>query len=157
MSSRGIDIDHATATPAPSSEPPDAALLRQLRTGDEQAFTELVSAWSPMMLRLARHFVSTEASGQEIVQETWLAVIRGLDRFEARSSLRTWVLAILSNLARTRGVREARTVPWSSFSRSDDVEPAVDLGRFRGPTDPWPGNWTPVGAPRPWEPSPEDR
>src|SRR4051795_1527287 len=99
-----------------------AELLGLLRAGDRNAFAELVDAWSPMLLRVARLHVSTHASAEEVVQETWLAVIRQLDRFEGRSSLRTWVFRILENQARTRGVREARTVPWSFGSGADGHE-----------------------------------
>jgi RNA polymerase sigma-70 factor (ECF subfamily) len=112
-----------------------------------------------MLLRVARLHVSTHASAEEVVQETWLAVIRQLDRFEGRSSLRTWVFRILENQARTRGVREARTVPWSFASGTDGHEHAgatVDPARFRGPEDRWPGGWTPDGRPMAWEPPPED-
>jgi RNA polymerase sigma-70 factor (ECF subfamily) len=134
-------------------------LLDRLRAGDRTAFAELVDAWSPMLLRVARLHVSTHASAEEVVQETWLAVIRQLDRFEGRSSLRTWVFRILENQARTRGVREARTVPWSFGSGADGHEHAgatVDRARFRGPEDRWPGGWTPEGRPTAWEPAPED-
>jgi RNA polymerase sigma-70 factor (ECF subfamily) len=80
-------------------------------------------------------------------------VIKGLPGFEGRSSLRTWVFHILTNLAKTRGIREARSVPKSTIA--DDDGPTVDPGRFQGADDKWPHNWTPIGAPRPWEPSPE--
>jgi RNA polymerase sigma-70 factor (ECF subfamily) len=83
-------------------------------------------------------------------------MIRGLDKFEGRSSLRTWLLAILGNIGRSRGVREARTVPWSSLSPADDAVPAVDPDRFRGPDDQWPRHWTPLGKPRAWPRSPEE-
>ena len=109
-----------------------------------------------MMLRVARTYVSTDASAQEVVQDAWLAMIRGLDRFEGRSSLRTWMLAILGNLGRSRGVREARTLPWSSLGPAEDDRPLVDPDRFRGPDDQWPRHWTPVGQPRPWPRSPEE-
>jgi RNA polymerase sigma-70 factor, ECF subfamily len=134
----------------------DAALVERLRAGDANAFAEIVRAWSPMMLQAARAYVSTDASAQEVVQDTWLAMIRGLDKFEGRSSLRTWIVAILSNIGRSRGAREARTVPWSSLGPSDDAGPAVDPGRFRGSYDQWQGHWTPLGKPRPWPGSPED-
>ncbi|MGZ4592396.1 MAG: RNA polymerase sigma factor [Actinomycetes bacterium] len=139
-----------------TTEPAETDLLRRLREGEERAFAEIVRAWSPMLLRVARTFVSTDASAQEIVQETWLAVVRGLDRFEGRSSLRTWVFRILTNLGKTRGVREARSVPWSALSPSETTGPTVDPSRFRGPEDEWPNGWTPMGRPQPWEPSPED-
>jgi RNA polymerase sigma-70 factor (ECF subfamily) len=139
--------------------PAQAELLDRLRGGDRATFAELVDAWSPMLLRVARLHVSTHASAEEVVQDTWLAVIRQLDRFEGRSSLRTWVFRILENQARTRGVREARTVPWSFGSGADGHEHAgatVDRARFRGPEDRWPGGWTPEGRPTAWEPPPED-
>ena len=139
--------------------PAQAELLERLRAGNRAAFAELVDAWSPMLLRVARCHVSTAASAEEVVQDTWLAVIRQLDRFEGRSSLRTWVFRILENQARTRGVRESRAVPWSSvFSDGADgnAGPTVDPGRFRGPEDRWPGGWSPAGRPTAWEPPPED-
>jgi RNA polymerase sigma-70 factor, ECF subfamily len=142
--------------PSEEAESADAALLERLRTGDSDAFAEIVRAWSPMMLQAARAYVSTDASAQEVVQEAWLAMIRGLDRFEGRSSLRTWILAILGNIGRSRGVREARTVPWSSLGPADDAAPAVDPDRFRGPDDQWPRHWTPLGKPRAWPRSPEE-
>ena len=137
-------------------QPVDASLVERLRAGDSDAFAEVVRAWSPMMLQLARGYVSTEASAQEVVQDAWLAMIRGLDRFEGRSSLRTWMFAILGNLGRSRGVRESRTVPWSSLGPAEDEGPAVDPDRFRGPDDQWPRNWTSVGKPRPWPRLPEE-
>jgi RNA polymerase sigma-70 factor (ECF subfamily) len=137
--------------------PAQAELLERLRAGDPSAFAELVDTWSPMLLRVARLYVSTGASAEEVVQETWLAVIEQLDRFEGRSSLRTWVFRILENRARSRGVRDARTVPWSSAfgEDGDDRGPTVDPARFRGPGDQWPGGWTPAGRPIAWPP-PED-
>lgn len=131
-----------------------SGLVDLLRAGDAAAFTQLVENWSPLMLRLARAYVSTQASAEEIVQESWLAVIRGLDRFEGRSSLRTWVFRILTNQAKTRGIREARTVPWSSVV-PEGQGPTVDPDRFRGLDDQWPGGWTVEGRPTAWEPSPE--
>jgi RNA polymerase sigma-70 factor (ECF subfamily) len=139
--------------------PGQAELLDRLRAGDRSAFAELVDTWSPVLLRVALLHVSTRASAEEVVQDTWLAVIRQLDRFEGRSSLRTWVFRILENRARSRGVREARTVPWSSaFAPNPDEVggPTVDPARFRGPEDQWPGGWTPAGKPTAWEPPPED-
>jgi RNA polymerase sigma-70 factor (ECF subfamily) len=139
--------------------PGQAELLERLRAGDRIAFAELVDAWSPVLLRVALLHVSTRASAEEVVQDTWLAVIRQLDRFEGRSSLRTWVFRILENQARSRGVREARTVPWSSAfgdGGPDDAGPTVDPDRFRGPDDRWPRHWTQAGLPARWEPPPED-
>ncbi len=111
-----VEHPQAAGRPMPlSGASLDSQLVRRLRAGDTTAFAEIVEGWSRPMLGVARSFVSTESSAEEIVQETWLAVVRGLDRFEGRSSLRTWVFRILCNLARTCGSREARTVPWSSF------------------------------------------
>jgi RNA polymerase sigma-70 factor, ECF subfamily len=134
-------------------EPDD--LLDRLRAGDRAAFAALVARWSPGLLRVARLHVSTAASAEEVVQETWLAVIGQLGRFEGRSSLRTWVFRILENVARGRGRAEARALPWSS-AFPDDAGPTGDPARFRGPDDRWPGGWTPAGRPAPWEPPPED-
>jgi RNA polymerase sigma-70 factor, ECF subfamily len=117
----------------------DVALLQRLRERDERAFDEIVRSWSPIMLRVARGFVSTDASAQEVVQEAWLGVIRGLDRFEGRSSLKTWILRIVVNTARTRGVREARSVPLTALE--GEGQPAVDPRRFRGPEDRYTGGW----------------
>src|SRR5687768_1369268 len=105
------------------------------------------------MMRLARTFVSTNASAEEVLQETWLAVIAGVKRFEGRSSLRTWVYRILINTAKGRGKREANTVPASSLLPSDHT---VDPARFQGSDDPFPGHWREF--PTPWPampPSPE--
>jgi RNA polymerase sigma-70 factor, ECF subfamily len=140
----------------------EAALIGRLRAGDAAAFEEIVTAWSPLMLRVARAHVSTAASAEEVVQEAWLGVIKGLDRFEGRSALRTWVLRILVNVAKTRGAREARTVPWSAISenrgenRGENGGPTVDPARFHGAGDAWAGHWTPDGMPQAWEPLPED-
>jgi RNA polymerase sigma-70 factor (ECF subfamily) len=101
------------------------------------------------MLRVARSFVSTEESAAEVVQETWLAVIEGIERFEGRSSLKTWVYRILTNTAKRRGTREHKVVPMSSV---DDSGPTVDPSRFRPAGDPFPGHWW--DFPPAW-PSPE--
>jgi RNA polymerase sigma-70 factor (ECF subfamily) len=140
---------------------PDADLLAPLRAGDEAAFAELVDRWSPVMLRIARAYVATPQSAEDAVQDAWLGVVRGLPRFEGRSSLRTWVFTILINQARTRGAREARTVPLSDLGRDDDSGPTVDPDRFQGPDDPHPGGWKPtarpVSWPVSWEGQPEGR
>jgi len=114
----------------------DAALVAALRRGDERAFMELVDAFTPGMRRFALTFVRTPAVADEVVQEAWLGVLRGLERFEGRSSLKTWIYRIVANVARTRGVREARSTPFSS-------EPSVDPDRFMpdghwaAPIEPW--------------------
>jgi RNA polymerase sigma-70 factor (ECF subfamily) len=125
----------------------ESELLASLRAGDEAAFTRLVNDWSRPMLTVARGFVSTEASAEEVVQETWLAVIKGLDRFEGRSSLRTWVFRILVNTAKTRGVKEHRTLPWSTVA-GEDSGPSLDPALFQAEGEPHPGGWR--AAPAPW-------
>ena len=98
-----------------------------LRAGDESAFADLVARHDGAMRFVARSFVRTDAVAEEVVQDTWLAVIRGLDAFEGRSSLRTWIFHILVNRARTRAVREARTIPFSSLAEAAAQEgPSVD-------------------------------
>jgi RNA polymerase sigma-70 factor (ECF subfamily) len=148
-------VTGATPLPGPRARDDEADLLARLRSGDESAFVAVVSDWSPMMLRVARGHVSTDASCQEVVQETWMAVIRGLAGFEGRSSLRTWVFRILTNLAKTRGLRESRSVPMSSWRPDDPGGPTVDPDRFRTAGDEYPHNWTPAGAPVAWQPGPE--
>jgi RNA polymerase sigma-70 factor, ECF subfamily len=109
-----------------------------LRAGDEATFTLLLDEWSPGMLRTARSYVADVHTAEDVVQETWLAVMRGLDRFEGRAALRTWTYQILINVAKARGQRDARMVPESSLP-----EPArtVDRGLFRGSAEPYPGHW----------------
>jgi RNA polymerase sigma-70 factor (ECF subfamily) len=135
----------------------DSDVLARLRSGDETAFAELVDRWSPAMLRIARAYVATAPSAEDAVQDTWLGVLRGLPRFEGRSSLRTWVFSILVNQARSRGAREARTVPLSALGRDDDTGPTVDPDRFQGPDDSHPGGWKPGAQPVSWEGQPEGR
>jgi RNA polymerase sigma-70 factor, ECF subfamily len=112
----------------------DRALLAQLRTGDEEAFHTLVNRYDGSLRRVARTFVRTPSAADDVVQETWLAVIRGLDGFEGRSSLSTWIFGILANVARTRATRDARNVPFSALSVGDG--PAVDPEAF-GPDGRW--------------------
>lgn len=96
------------------------------------------------MLRLALAHVPSRAVAEEVVQDTWVGVLNGIDRFEGRSALRTWIFQILLNTARTRGKREKRTLPFSSFRRRAEEgrdEPAVDPDRFQGRRDDQPGAW----------------
>jgi RNA polymerase sigma-70 factor (ECF subfamily) len=132
----------------------DHALVERLRAGDEEAFMDLVARWSPSMLRVARMYVPTQAVAEDVVQETWLGVLNGIDRFEGRSSLRTWVFSILVNRARTRGQRERRTVPFASLARQEGDEEfaAVDPDRFVGQGD-GAGSW--AAPPVRWWEEPE--
>src|SRR5712691_7879398 len=116
----------------------ESALVAALRAGDERAFMQLVEQHTPGMRRLALTFVRTPAVADEVVQEAWLGVLRGLDRFEGRSSLKTWIYRIVANVARTRAVKEARSAPFSSFGD----EASVDPDRFVG------GDW--AEPPEPW-------
>jgi RNA polymerase sigma-70 factor (ECF subfamily) len=134
-------------TPMPHDE---AELLQRLRAGDERAFGAIVREWSPMLLRVAGSFVTAHASAEECVQEAWLVAIRGLDRFEGRSRLRTWVVGIVINIARRRAERDGRVTLWTG--PDDDGGPTVDPRRFRPADEPWAGGWTEQGAPREWEP-----
>ena len=127
----------------------DAELVHALRAGDEAAFARLVDEWSPAMTRAALGYVRTRDVAEEVVQEAWLGVLKGLDRFEGRSSLKTWVFRILVNTAQTRGQRERRSIPMSNVGPEAAEGPAVDPDRFLpADHDRWPGHW--AHAPLPW-------
>lgn len=130
----------------------DQALLARIRTGDGDAFDALVRRHHGRLLRLARLFVSTSASAEEVVQDTWVAVLDGLDGFEGRSSLLTWISRILVNRAKTRGVREARTLPFSAMGdgTQEAMESDVDAERFTEK-----GKWS--APPAQWEETTPDR
>jgi RNA polymerase sigma-70 factor (ECF subfamily) len=136
---------------------PDAELLTRLRDGDEAAFRTLVARYNATLLRVARLHVRDRQAAEEVVQETWLAVVKGLERFEERSSLKTWLFRILTNRAKTRGERESRSLPFSALAAAavDSDDPAVDADRFQGPDDPQPGGW--AAPPASWETIPDER
>jgi RNA polymerase sigma-70 factor, ECF subfamily len=120
----------------------ESALVDALRAGDEHAFIKLVHEHTPGMRRLALSFVRSHAVADEVVQESWLGVLRGIDRFEGRATLRTWIYRIVANVARTRGAREARSVPLSSFDdpetgASVDPERFIADGHWAAPIEPW--------------------
>lgn len=121
----------------------DAKLVAALRAGDEDAFRRIVVDWHPMLLRVAQIFVPSRAVAEEVVQEAWLRVLGALDRFEGRSSLRTWVFRILVNTAKTRAEREGRIVPFSALNDPGRIpEPAVDPDRFLDADhERFPGHW----------------
>jgi RNA polymerase sigma-70 factor (ECF subfamily) len=133
----------------------DAALVDRLRAGDESAFAWLVDRYSAPLMRLARAFVPSSAVAEDVVQETWLAVITGIARFEARSSLKTWLFTILVNRAKSRASREGRTIPFSALEHAGgDREPSVEASRFLPPDHPqWPHHW--AVPPQPWSLGPE--
>ena len=147
-------ISEQTHGPEPSSS--EAALLTALRCGDEDAFGAVVDAYGAAMHRVALTFVRSRAVADEVVQEAWLGALRGLDRFEGRSALRTWLLRIVANIARTHAVREARTVPFSSLELEREAaehEPALPTDRFQGPDERYPCRW--VSFPLPWSAEPD--
>ena len=131
----------------------EAELLAALRAGDERAFAELVDRYHASLVRVARQYVSTQETAEEVAQEAWIGLLRGLDTFEGRSSLRTYLFRIVMNLARTRGVREARSAPFSSLVRGDEDGPSVDPERFVQAPDPDAGHW--ISPIRPWSLSAE--
>src|SRR4051812_9555594 len=108
----------------------DAAVLAALRRGDEAAFAALIERYGPTMLRIATSRVPTRSIAEEVVADTWLAVLEGIGGFEGRSSLKTWIFRILVNTAITRARKENRSVPVSSLATEDDEGPTVDSGRF---------------------------
>jgi RNA polymerase sigma-70 factor, ECF subfamily len=133
----------------------DVASLAALRAGDEHAFAALVDRYGPQMLRLAMLHTPSRAVAEEVVQEAWIGVLQGLDRFEGRSSLKTWIFRILINRAITRGTQEHRSIPFSSFALLDDPGgPAVDPARFLDEGARNPGHW--AAPPSRWD-APEDR
>jgi RNA polymerase sigma-70 factor (ECF subfamily) len=125
-----------------------------LRAGDERAFRELFARSYPTMKRVARGYVGCDAVAEEIVQDTWMAIMTGIDRFEGRSALGTWMFSILTNQAKSHSARERRALPFSSVARGDVGDPAVDPDRFQKDDEAWPGHW--ATPPRPWE-KPERR
>jgi RNA polymerase sigma-70 factor, ECF subfamily len=139
--------------PADGDVYPDAELVSQLRAGDETAMAQLVDEWSPAMLRVARSFVDSPQSAEDVVQDTWLGMLGGLARFEGRSSLRTWAFSILVNRARTRGAREAKTLTWSPLD-SPERPPVED--RFTGFGGEHPLPWTSIDVPSRWDTVPEN-
>jgi RNA polymerase sigma-70 factor, ECF subfamily len=131
----------------------EGELLARLRSGDERAFEELVERYHGTMLGVARTYVKSAAVAEEVVQEAWLGVLNGIDRFERRSSLKTWILRILVNTAISRGMREAHSLPFSSLAPEGE-EAAVEPERFRGPDDAFPGHWN--CYPGDWSSLPEE-
>ena len=135
----------------------DLHLVEQLRSGNEAAFVSLIDRYAPTMLRLAMVYVRAWSVAEEVVQETWMAVLEGLNRFEGRSSLKTWLFRILTNRAITRAEREGRSIPFSSLSDhyTDLAEPAVDSDRFLPADHQESGHW--VSFPSNWQETPEER
>lgn len=136
------------------ASPSDLATVERLRASDEMTFMMLVEQHQAAMLRIARMYVSSHAVAEEVVQEAWLSIIKGLDRFEGRSSLRTWMYRIVANVAKTRGQREGRSVPFSALA-GDEAGSAIDPDWFQGAAERSPGGWRTF--PDDWRGIPEDR
>jgi RNA polymerase sigma-70 factor, ECF subfamily len=140
--------------PTSAAAAEEADLVARLRAGDERAFESIVETYHGTMITVARTYVKTHDVAEEVVQETWLSVLRGLDRFEGRSSLKTWILRIVANTAMTRGGREARSKPFSSLAPADEAAPAVEPKRFRAPGEAFAGHWS--RYPGDWRSLPEE-
>src|SRR4051794_36361062 len=138
-------------TPARAMALPDVEIVAALRRGDQSVFADLVDAYSPGLMRMALMYVRDREVASEVVQETWIAVLRGIDRFEGRSSLKTWIFRILINTAKTRGQRESRSIPFSAAASAD--EPSVDPDRFLDSSHPFAGGW--MLGPSEWQ-TPEE-
>jgi RNA polymerase sigma-70 factor (ECF subfamily) len=150
-----LDRTRGLPTDRTENQPQEQELLERLRRGDEAEFTRILQRWSPAMLRVAGCYVRGSAAAEDVVQETWLAVLVGLARFEGRSSLRTWTFAILVKRAVTYAVREERTLPMSELD-GDEIGPTVDPARFQGSDGRYPGHWTSAGSPGQWPFQPEN-
>src|SRR5438445_3185033 len=148
-----VDMEELEFPPVGQTQklaPDELHLLERLRQGDEAAFASLVDRYHGALIRLARAYVSDHSIAEEVVQETWIGVLEGLDRFEARASLKTWIFRILTNKAKTRGIRESRHVSFSPLGSTDDGsdEPVVDHARFQQ-TGYWVDHWAVL--PGKWE------
>ncbi|MDE3225977.1 MAG: RNA polymerase sigma factor [Nitrospirota bacterium] len=158
MLGRGKRAVLPQATPRSSGTTRDEqGLLVALRGGEEAAFASLVERYHGSLIRVALAYVSDRSVAEEVVQETWIGVLEGLDRFEGRSSLKTWIFSILTNKAKSRGVRESRHVSFSAIGDpgDDSNEPAVDPSRFVA-SGFWVDHW--ASPPHPWdEETPEKR
>ena len=132
----------------------DAQLVEGLRAGDEEAFAALMRTYGSGMLRVAQMFVSNRSVAEEVVQEAWLGVLKGIDRFEGRASLKTWLFRIVANTAKTRGMREARSTPFSALGGGENDE-TVSPDRFLADGERFPGHW--AVPPHSWAGVPEAR
>jgi RNA polymerase sigma-70 factor (ECF subfamily) len=142
---QGQDDDVPVPQAPPRAPLDEHAVLARFLAGDEAAFALLVVRYHARLVRLARIYVADASAAEEVAQETWLAVLDGLAGFQGRSSLKTWIFRILTNRAKTRGVRDKRSVPFSALGRpDDDPEPAVEPARFGAN-----GTWS--EPPVPWE------
>lgn len=130
----------------------ETALIAALRARDEASFAELVDLHTPSMLRVARGYVPSAAIAEEVVQETWMALLKGIDTFEGRSSLRTWLFAVMINIAKRHGIRERRDADVAVLAFTGG---SVDPARFRDSDDEWPDHWRESSQPAPFPDTPE--
>lgn len=130
----------------------EAALVAALKAGDEAVFAELVDRHTPSMLRVARGYVRSHETAEEVVQEAWIALLKGIGKFESRSSLRTWLFTVLINIAKARGIRERRNTEVEMLAFAGGT---VDPARFRPADDQWPGHWREDAVPSPFPDTPE--
>jgi RNA polymerase sigma-70 factor, ECF subfamily len=130
----------------------ETVVIAALRDGDESVFAQLVDQHTPSMLRVARGYVPSHEIAEEVVQETWIALVKGIGNFEGRSSLRTWLFTVMINIAKSRGVRERRE---SDAAIAAFTGGTVDPARFRESGDPYPGHWKPDEVPSPFPDTPE--
>ena len=131
----------------------ETALVAALRDGDERAFAQLVDQHGGAMLRIARGYVASREVAEDVVQETWIALFRGIEKFEGRSSVRTWLFSVLINIAKSRGIRDRRD---GDALKAAVLGTSVDPARFRPSNDPdWPGHWRDDAEPTPFPESPE--
>lgn len=149
--------DGDTTTTATLLTDEEAALLQRLRDGDPDAFEELVDQYHAAIVRFARLYVPTQELAEDVAQETWMGVLRGLDRFEGRSTLKTWIFRIAANRAQTKGKREARSIPFAALATAEaGADEPVDVDRFLPIDDAaHPGGWT--SFPSNWDEQPEGR
>jgi RNA polymerase sigma-70 factor (ECF subfamily) len=130
----------------------ESGLIAALRDGDQTMFAQLVDQHTPSMLRVARGYVPSREIAEEVVQETWIALIKGIAGFEGRSSLRTWLFSVMINIAKARGSRERRDADAAIAAYTGGT---VDPARFRGTDDPYPGHWKPDDVPSAFPDTPE--
>ena len=132
----------------------DQRIIAGLRAGEEAVFAEMVDRYHGSLVRVAMRYTPSRAVAEEVVQDTWIGVIEGIDRFEGRSTVKTWLYKILIYRARARGERERRTTPMSALT-IDDATPSVPTERFRGSDALWAGHW--ATPPQRWDGDAEER
>jgi RNA polymerase sigma-70 factor, ECF subfamily len=145
--------------PSPNAAPDtDGLLAERLRAGDPAAFAELIRRYHARLLRLSLVYVKSKSVAEEVAQEAWIGVFRGIHRYEGRATLKSWIFGITVNCAKERALRESRSIPFSALEESMQEEaPEVDPRRFRGVDDPYPGGWRASERPRAWDDAIEAR